>query len=175
MVDYVNFGQQLQSGVLTNTIFWVITIALAILVIAISIVGFKKILNTGRLKWFILHSISIFLVGYFFRNLIPNQYLFILILAILVTLLATFYRYVMFKTIDTWKNRGFWFLINLFSFLVIQIIYNVIKLTEPFLQIVFASFCITLVGAIVHRDFKPIPKTKNHFRPHHRIHKHRRK
>lgn len=164
MVDYVNVGQQLQSGILTNTIFWVITIALFILVIAIAIVGFKKILNSGRLTWFILHSISIFLIGYIFKDVNLNQYLFVLIMAILVTLLSTFYRYVMFNVVlklkDCWKNLGFWALINFFSFLFVQIIYNVIKLTDPFLKVIFAAFFITLAGALVNRDFKPTANFK---------------
>lgn len=181
MVDYANWGQGLQSSLASDTMFWLMTIALVFFIIVVMINGFKKVANPGRLKWLLLHALSIFIIGYFLKDFSLNRYLTILIFAFFVTLLSTCYRYFMFHVQDSMNNRGLWFIINLMTFLVIQILYEVLNVTDVTLKIFFASFCLTLVGALVHRDFKPLGPDAfrhNHVRfryhgkhRHHRRHK----
>jgi hypothetical protein len=170
MVDYTNFGQGLQSSLASNALFWIITLALVFFIIAVMVTGFKKIANPRGLKWLLLHSLSIFLIGYFLKDFTLNKYLVVFIFAFFVTFLSTIYRYFMFKVNDKMKNRGVWFVINLLTLLVVQILFDVINVTNSTLKIFFAGFCLTLVGALIHRDFKHIG-SKNH-RGRHRFRHH---
>ncbi len=163
MIDYVNFGQGLQTFLASGTMFWIVTFGIIFFVIVVMMNGFKKVANPGRLKWLLLHSLSFFLIGYFLNGVNLNKFLIILIFALGITSLSSFYRYFMFKVNDTMKNRGVWLIINLITLMVLNILYEVLAITDPVLLIFFSAFCLTLVGSLAHRDFKPInnkPKKK---------------
>jgi hypothetical protein len=163
--NYQGLGQQLQHFLASSTFFWLITIAIVFFICAVMISGFKKVATPNRLKWLLLHTLSLFLIGYFILPIGFNKFVNVIIFSFFVTLLSTAYRYIILHTKFDWKNRSLWFFVNLFTLFVVQIIYEVLKVTDLLLQLLFTAFCLTIVGASVHFSHKDEPTRNPPMRP----------
>ncbi|MBT4446441.1 hypothetical protein HOA92_03075 [archaeon] len=160
--DYSGIGQQLQHILASSTFYWLITIAIVFFIGAVLIGGFKEVATRNRLKWVLLHTLSLFLVGYFLLPLNFNRFLNVGLFAFFVTIFSYGYRYLLMNVTSSWKIMCQWFLINLFTLLIVQILYDVLGVTDNLLRLIFAAFCLTLVGVYVHSQHKgPNPKNNS--------------
>ncbi len=136
------------------SLYGILFLAILILIGAILLAGLASIISINRLQCFLLHTLSIFLIGYFLLPLGLNDYINVLVFALFVTFLSGAYRFVLFKDKWNWKIRGQWLGINLFTLFVVQILFDVLSVTNTLVQLFFAAFCLTLVGVYVHPSFK---------------------
>ena len=86
--DYSGIGQQLQHILASSTFYWLITIAIVFFIGAVLIGGFKEVATRNRLKWVLLHTLSLFLVGYFLLPLNFNRFLNVGLFAFFVTIFS---------------------------------------------------------------------------------------
>ncbi len=156
--SYESIGQQLQHVLASSAFFWLLTLAIVFFIVAVLIGGFKKVATSNGFKWLFLHTLSIFLIGYFLMPKNLNKFVNVALFALFVTAISAGYRYVLYQ--QKWKKDAtiLWFFINLFTLLIIQIIYEVLHVTDILLQLLFAAFCLTLVGASVHGAHKNTSK-----------------
>ena len=153
-IFYSEIGQNIQSTVASQTIFWSLTILLVIIVITVMIAGYKEIFNKNRFKWLLLHTASVLIVGYSIKDIILNKYTELIIFAIAITFLAKLYRILMFH--EKLNNKSIphllkWAGINFGTFYLIMILFEVVALSDNLLKILYSGVCLTLVGALFNK------------------------
>lgn len=148
---YSTVGEGIQASLTSKTIFWSLTILLVIIILAVIFIGAKKLFTSGRLKWLLLHTASVFVVGYSLRNVTLNKYVELLIFALVITVLAALYRYLMYHKGFKWKSFLKWVGINIGIFYFLLILFEVVSLTNNLLRILYAGMALTIVGALFHK------------------------
>lgn len=132
------------------SIYILLFLSILFLIIAIVIGGVAVVLTSNRFKCFLVHLMSLLIVGYFLSKLQLHSYVQVLFFAIGITLISGIYRLIMFTDKWNWNIRGQWFLINIVTLFVVQILFNVLQVTSRTGQLLFAGLCLTLVGVFVH-------------------------
>jgi len=146
---YTETGQNIQSYVTLNTIFWAVTIILALFIIAIFISGYKQIVNKKRLKWLLLNIMFLFVVGYFFKNLLISKFLEIVIFTISITIFSIIYIYLIYESFPKIKDFFRLIFINFLVFYTLSALYEILLLTSTILRIFFAAISLTLIHTIL--------------------------
>ena len=141
-VFYTAIGQGTQ-GLVWSLVLFVIT-----LLIAIGIVGLKKLCTKNRLKWFVVHTIIILVLGFLLNLIAQNSYIETIIFVVLFTLLVKLYRQVTIKEKWILKDLLKWFVIYLLSFFFITMTFDMTGAADSIIRIVYAGLIITLLGAI---------------------------
>ena len=156
-VFYSEIGQGLQSSITGMTIFIALTILLIFVIIAVIKGGYKNLFTKGRIKWLLINTAQIFVVGYTLGNFELNKYLEVIIFALLITLITKGIKYLMYH--EKWENKVMlkWFAINLITFYFIMILFEVVPLTDNLLRIFFGGILLTLIGAMFYK-----PKFSHH-------------